>query len=248
MTGPPRSAAARGRSSQHSPKERLASAAPSPISWWNGLTPRTKLIAAAVLLAVLTWFFWPSQLSRVTNLDSRGANVIAFGDSLTAGYGAAAGEDYPSKLSALMSEAIINAGVSGDTTEAALARLEPDVLSRDPRIVIVGLGGNDYLRRVDIGSTEAALRAMVRRIHDAGAMVVILGFRFPSFGPSYETMYERVASEEKCLLIPDLLDGVLSDPALRSDAIHPNARGYELMAERVSGPLRKLMAKADAKR
>jgi lysophospholipase L1-like esterase len=75
-------------------------------------------------------------------------------------------------------------------------------------------------------------------------MVVLLGYRFPNFSGSYEKMYARVAKEEQCLLIPDLLDGILSDPAMRSDEIHPNARGYELMAERMRAPLRKLLRKA----
>src|SRR5919199_350459 len=94
-------------------------------------------IAAVLLLFIV--IAWPSPYSKVRNLDSRGANVIAFGDSLTAGYGAQAGEDYPSRLSALIGVPVINAGVSGDTTQSALARIDSDVLSRDPRLVIVGL-------------------------------------------------------------------------------------------------------------
>lgn len=203
------------------------------------------LIGGAVVAVVLIWLLWPSKVSRVANLDSRGTNIIAFGDSLTAGYGAPAGEDYPSKLSALIGTTVINAGVSGDTTDAALARLDGDVLSRDPRIVIVGLGGNDFLRGVPISTTEANLRTLIRKIHDAHAMVILLGFRFPSLSANYEQMYERVADEERCLLVPKILSGILTDPSLKSDEIHPNARGYQLIAERVAGPLRKLIRKAD---
>lgn len=200
--------------------------------------------AAAFLVVVLVWGLWPSSVSRVANLASSGSNIIAFGDSLTSGYGAGEGEAYPAELSKRIGMPVINAGVSGDTTEAALARLERDVLARDPRIVIVGLGGNDFLRRTPVAETEANLRAIVARIQDAGAMVVLLGFRFPSLDANYEAMYERIARDEKCLLIPDLLDGILAKPSLRSDAIHPNAAGYELMAERISGPLSKLIAAA----
>jgi acyl-CoA thioesterase I len=209
---------------------------------------RPLILAAAAVVIIAAWLLWPSRYARVANLGSHGSSVIAFGDSLTAGYGAQAGEDYPSKLSALIGTTVINAGVSGDTTESALARLENDVLSRNPRIVIVGLGGNDFLQGVPIATTERNLRSAVRAIHGAGAMVVILGFRFPTLGASYEKMYANVAGEERCLLIPDLLDGILSDPSLKSDEIHPNARGYQLMAERVAGPSRKLIGKADAAR
>ena len=79
-------------------------------------------------------------------------------------------------------------------------------------------------------------------------MVVLLGFNFPSLSANYEKMYERVASEEGCLLIPRLLRGIITDPSLKSDEIHPNARGYQIMAERVAGPCKKLISKANAAR
>ncbi len=189
-----------------------------------------------------------SPYGRVKNLDSRGAAIVAFGDSLTAGYGAGGGEDWPSRVSAATGLNIVNAGVSGDTTDAALERIEDDVLARDPRIVIVGLGGNDFLRGAPLPSTETLLRQIVRRIQAKGAMVVLLGFRFPSLGANYEAMYERIAEEEGCLLVEGTLKGILTDPKLRSDQIHPNARGYALMAERIAGPLQKLVKKADARR
>src|SRR5207253_162943 len=86
---------------------------------------RPLLIAAWVALALLAlWLVWPSSLRKVRNLDSRGTALIAFGDSLTAGYGAGPGEDYPTRLSALIHQPVVNAGVSGDTTESALARIE----------------------------------------------------------------------------------------------------------------------------
>lgn len=211
------------------------------------ISTRSRIAAAAAVIVVLAWALWPSSLSKVKNLSSRGTTIVAFGDSLTAGYGAAPGEDYPTRLSSMVSTKVVNAGVSGDTTESALARV-PDVAAQNPRIVIVGLGGNDFLRRLPVPSTEANLRSIVRQIQASGAMVVLLGFRFPSFGTSYEKMYERVADEEGALLIPDLLDGIMSNPSMKSDEIHPNGRGYQLMAERVAGPYRKLLKKADSAR
>lgn len=207
---------------------------------------RNAAVAAAVVVAV--WLIWPSPYSKVANLESSGSAIFAFGDSLTAGYGAQPGDDYPSKLSQRLSVPIINAGVSGDTTESALARIATDVLSRSPRIVIIGLGGNDFLRSVPIGTTEANLRSIVRQVQGAGAMAVLLEFTFPSLNADYEKMYERVAQEEKALLIEGVLSGILRDPALKSDEIHPNARGYDLMAERVAGPLGRLIRKADGRR
>jgi acyl-CoA thioesterase-1 len=206
------------------------------------------VIGAAVLLVLAVWVLRPSPYSRVTNLGSNGSSVIAFGDSLTSGHGASAGEDYPSRLSAMSGVPVVNAGRSGDTTESALARIENDVLSGNPRIVIVGLGGNDFLSGMAVQTTEANLRTIVRRIQGTGAMVVLLAFQFPSLTANYEDMYERVANEEGCLLVARTLKGILTDPALRSDQIHPNARGYDLMAQRMTKPLRELLRKADAKR
>jgi lysophospholipase L1-like esterase len=209
---------------------------------------RNQLIVAGLILILAVWALWPSRYSRVAGLDSRGTNIIAFGDSLTAGAGASSGEDYPSRLSSLIGATIVNAGVNGDTTDAALARIDNDVLSRDPRIVIVGLGGNDYLRGVPLSTTEENLHAIIRKIHDGHSMVVLLGFRFPSLSVNYGKMYDRVASDERCLLVPDLLDGIEGNASLKSDEIHPNGRGYQLMAERMSGPIGKLIKKADAAR
>lgn len=210
----------------------------------NASSQRNKaraLVAVGAAIAVLAglWVVFGSQ--RVKNRDSRGRTVIAFGDSLTAGYGARAGEDYPSRLASLINREVINAGVSGDTTEMALARIDRDVLARDPKLVIVGLGGNDFLQSIPLATTEANLRSIVQRIQARGAMVILLGYRFPSLQNNYGAMYERVAAEEQCLLVPDLLDGILSDSSLKSDEIHPNARGYAILAERIAPSVKKLL-------
>ena len=207
-----------------------------------------KITLAAVALAVLVWALWPSPFSRVRNLGSHGTNIIAFGDSLTAGYGAQPGEDWPSRLSATLGTPIVNAGVSGDTTQSALARIEADVLARDPRIVIVGLGGNDFLSNTAIETTETNLRTIVQRIEGSGAAVVLLAFRFPSISADYDAMYKRVAKSERCALIEGVLSGILTDQSLKSDEIHPNARGYALMAERLAPPMRELLKRAEKAR
>ena len=203
---------------------------------------RLLALFAALVLAFAAFVAWRHfSIGNVRNLDSRGSNVIAFGDSLTAGYGAKAGEDYPSRVSAATGITVINAGISGDTTENALARLDKDVLSRDPRIVIAGLGGNDYLQSIPIATTEANLRSIIEKIEAGGAAVILLGFSFPSLNADYAGMYKRVAKDERCLFVSNVLSGILTNPDLKSDEVHPNARGYQLMADRVAAPLQKLL-------
>lgn len=210
-------------------------------------TPFRVAVAAVVALMIIigACYLTRGGTSDVANLDSRGTAVIAFGDSLTAGYGAQEGQDYPSQVEAIIGHEIVNAGRSGDTTADALRRLDEDVLTRDPRIVIVGLGGNDFLRGEAIARTEENLRTIVRRIQEAGAMVILLGFEFPSLSANYAAMYERVAADEKCLLVDDVIDGIMNDKSLKSDEIHPNAAGYRLMAERIAEPTRELLDAAD---
>ena len=79
-------------------------------------------------------------------------------------------------------------------------------------------------------------------------MVILLGFRFPSLNANHESMYERVAQDERCLIVPNVLKGILIDPSLKSDEIHPNGRGYALIADRVAGPYKKLLRVADRRR
>ena len=189
-----------------------------------------------------------ADYSSVRNLDSRGKNVICFGDSLTEGVGAGRGEDYPSVLARQLPHPVINAGRRGNTAAAGLSRLEQDVLGRNPRLVIVLFGGNDFLRRVPLGKTRKNLEEIVRRIQGRGAIVVIVGVRLGLFTDEYGPIYEEIAKKYGALLIPRVLKGILSDPKLKSDSIHPNGAGYQLMAERVLKQVKSLLEEADRRR
>jgi lysophospholipase L1-like esterase len=172
----------------------------------------------------------------ITNDPPSGSNVIAFGDSLTEGYRLDPGLGWPERLSAIVGRPIVNRGVSGDTTGDALARLEADVLAHDPRVVLVCLGGNDMLRQMPADQQFANLRTIVTRIQDRGALVVLIGTEGYKILSSvdYGARYEALAKETGAVYVPDLMDGVLGDPALMLDRIHPNAKGYEKIARRIA--------------
>jgi lysophospholipase L1-like esterase len=184
----------------------------------------------------------------IRNLSSAGQAIICFGDSLTEGVGAGAGEDYPSVLSRHIGFPVVNAGHRGDTTAAALNRLAGDVLNKNPRLVIVLLGGNDFLRQMPLSETKKNMEQIVRRVQESGAMVALAGMKLGLFTDEYGSMMEDLAKKFGALYVPQATKGILSDAKLKSDPIHPNGAGYRLMAERISEKIKPLLAEADRRR
>lgn len=169
--------------------------------------------------------------------------ILAFGDSLTAGFGVRPEDAYPALLAArLRAEGyayqVVNAGVSGDTTAAGLRRVDWALRVR-PEIVILELGANDALRGQDLRGVRNNLEQMVERFQAAGARVLIAGMRLPpNYGPQYagefHTMYRTVARKTGAVLIPFFLEGVGGVPGLNQlDGIHPTAEGYRMVVERL---------------
>jgi len=198
--------------------------------------PLVVLIGVGVLVA-LSALRPDAPAARPT----AGEHIIAFGDSLVAGRGATPGQDFVSVLAQRLGRPIVNAGRSGDTTASALARLDRDVLARNPRVVIVLLGGNDFLRRVPTDDTFRNLATIVERIRQHGAAVVLVGVAVGLFSDPYRAEYVGLAQQTSAWLVPDILDGIIGRGDLMSDAIHPNDRGYEIIADRLEAVLRDVM-------
>ena len=194
------------------------------------------LIAAAVILAGGYYFFNPS--TRIINTSPGGSNIICFGDSLTYGTGSTPGKNYPAQLSLLISNPVINAGIPGDTTATALSRLEEDVLTQSPRIVIITLGGNDLKNRVPKETAFNNLKKIIESIQHQGALVVVGGIDIPLRGRGFGDAYENPCSQTGPILIPHILDGIIGKRELMSDPIHPNDKGYALMAKRLHKAIR----------
>jgi lysophospholipase L1-like esterase len=188
-----------------------------------------SILAILVLLVGYKFFF---SRPALRNSTPAGDNIICFGDSLTFGTGAAENMDYPSQLSRMVSKPIINAGVPGDTTATALARLEKDVLSKSPRIVLITLGGNDLKNRISKETAYQNLKDIIVSVQNRGALVIVGGISIPLWGRGFGEMYQKVCKETQALLIPNIFDGIIGDKSLMSDPIHPNDRGYTLMAQK----------------
>ena len=187
-------------------------------------------IALAVVLAIYLGYRQLLPHPPVKNARPSGESIICFGDSLTYGTGASPGMDYPSQLSRLIGRPVINAGIPGDTTATALARLDRDVLSRSPRIVIITLGGNDLMRGVSRDEAIRNLKTMIAAIQNRGALVIVGGIDLSIRGRGYSEGYRKVSEETGAVLIPDVLNGILGNSERMSDPIHPNDEGYAVMA------------------
>jgi lysophospholipase L1-like esterase len=175
----------------------------------------------------------PEPQAPSTAGEKAGSEVIVcFGDSLTFGTGAATGMDYPSQLAGMMGKPIINKGIPGDTTSSALRRLYRDVLSIKPDIVLITLGGNDLKNGVSKNTAFANLKYIVETILERGARVIIGGLKFPGIDRGFGKGYQDLARQTGAILIPDIYAGVVDNPNLMSDAIHPNSAGYRIIARR----------------
>lgn len=166
-----------------------------------------------------------------------GSTILALGDSLTAGYGADATAAYPAVLAGLTGWQIINGGVSGNTSAQALARL-PALMRRQPQLVLVSIGGNDFLRKVPEADTRSNIRQIVQQIKAAGVPAVLVAVPYFTTGAlfgrlSEHPMYEELAAELNVPLLKGAWAEVLGDKKLKSDQIHANAQGYRVFAEKM---------------
>jgi acyl-CoA thioesterase-1 len=185
------------------------------------------------------------RFDTIRNLRSAGQTIICFGDSLTEGVGAEPGEEYPTVLSRLLGMRVLNAGHGGDTTARALERVDSSVVNRNPRLVILLLGGNDFLRQVPTRETRKNLKEIVRQIQDHGAMVAIAGIKLGLFTDEYGPIFEETAAEFGAIYIPQVMKGIFNDAKFRSDQIHPNSAGYRLIAERIAEKIKPVLDEAN---
>lgn len=169
-----------------------------------------------------------------------GSTVLALGDSLTFGTGASAETSYPTVLAGLTGWNVVNAGVSGDTSAQALARLPALLAEHHPKLVIVSIGGNDFLRKLPESDTRTHVHAICKQSLAAGAQVLLVAVPRATVAAALGQMtdhalYAEVAKDLKIPLQREAWGEVLAQPDLRADAVHANARGYAQFARSVQG-------------
>lgn len=218
---------------------------------WRSIAFLIRYGPAVGLVNVALLFALPAAADTI--------RVLAFGDSLTAGYGLARPESFPAQLERALtagghSVEVVNAGVSGDTTAGGLARLDW-VLAALPKggpvVSIVELGANDALRGLDPAATETNLDAIVARLKAAGIGVLLAGMKAPpnlgrEYVAEFDALYPRLAERHGVPLYPFFLDGVAAHGPLNlADGKHPNADGIAVIVARILPHVRALLAGAE---
>lgn len=203
--------------------------------------PRRRLLALLPASALIAACGKRAPKARPV---ATGAAVLALGDSLTSGVGADAATAYPAVLQELTGWQVVNGGVSGDTTAQALARLPALLEQHRPALVIVGIGGNDFLRQMSTATAKDNIRAICRAATAAGAQVMLVAVpQFSLLAASTgrltdHPLYAELAGELKLPLHEGGWAEVLGDARLRSDQVHANVQGYRQFAEGLARRLR----------
>jgi acyl-CoA thioesterase-1 len=166
------------------------------------------------------------------------AIILAFGDSLTFGTGAGEEDSYPAQLERIIGRRVVRAGVPGEVSAQALARLPAALDEHAPRLLLLCIGGNDFLRRLGNQQAERNVRDMVKLARSRGVGVMLIGTPEPGFSVTPPAFYSTIAKELRVPYEVGIIGQVLRDANLKADPIHPNARGYRLIAERLADQLK----------
>ena len=185
------------------------------------------LLAAALFL----WLVRPSEKANKTPLLPSDT-ILAAGDSLTYGHGASQTESYPAVLSSISGLRIVNAGKNGETSQEGLKRLPQLLQQYKPKLTLLCYGGNDILQKRSMKKLKENLKTMISLIRANGSEVILIAVPDISlFGLHPLPLHEEVADETGTPLVSGLFSDILSNPSLKSDQVHPNAKGYRKMAE-----------------
>jgi len=192
----------------------------------------TLTIILVLFLALL--YYAQKRTPDIKNYPNERTEIIAFGDSLVEGVGSSSGTGFVGQLEVILNTDIINMGVSGNTTRDALLRIE-EVTDRNAAMVLISLGGNDFLQRIDPEQTRTNLDRIISKIQNDGAMVMVLGV------PGNSSIYKDLAEDHRTAYVSNILKGLIGRDKYMADPIHPNDTGYRRIAEKIAPELKKFI-------
>lgn len=174
-----------------------------------------------------------SDKAELQALDAN-STILAFGDSLTYGTGTSRNKAYPAVLERLINRKVINAGIPGETSKNGLSRLPGLLAKYHPELIIICHGGNDILRKLDLSKTRNNIQQMINLARQNNSEVMLIGV--PEFGLFLNTVpiYQALAEENQVPIANNILADIIGDNSLKSDHIHPNTQGYQLLAENIN--------------
>ena len=188
------------------------------------------ILIAGVILTVT------SSCSDKTQLQALDENttILAFGDSLTYGTGTSNDKAYPAVLERLINRKVVNAGIPGEISSKGLSRLPNLIKQLQPGLIIICHGGNDILRKLDLNKTSNNIQQMIDLARQNNSQVVLIGV--PEFGLFLESspIYQALAKNNQLPIANDILGDILAKTSLKSDHIHPNAMGYQMLAKHIA--------------
>ncbi len=220
--------------------------------------PRVRAAHLGIAMAVFNLLLAPMALGEGAAATGRPLRIVAFGDSLTAGFGLAPPDSFPARLEKALKARghaveIVNAGVSGDTTAAGLARFEWSIPDRTDA-VIVELGANDALQGREPEAARANLDAILTKLAARGIEVLLAGMKSPrnwdkAYLDAFDRIFPELASKHGAVFYPFFLEGVALDASLKlPDGLHPNAEGVARIVRGILPAAEDLIARAAARR
>ncbi len=191
-----------------------------------------KWIIILLIVVLVGYMFTPSKTS-IKNVGNTHSAIVAFGDSLTYGYGASHQEQsYPALLTQRLNREVINLGRNGETAIHAITRVQ-EALEYEPYMVLLEFGANDFMHTLSFEQTVAAMSDMIDAVQAAGAVAVVVDTGGTALMSKYSKAYKKLAREKGAVFVPGILDGIFGKKGLMSDQIHPNATGYKMVADKI---------------
>jgi acyl-CoA thioesterase-1 len=192
-----------------------------------------KFVARVITIMVTAAIVSCSDNTQLQALDAD-ATILAFGDSLTYGTGTSKDKAYPAVLERLINRKVVNAGIPGEISKNGLARLPGLLEKHHPRLIIICHGGNDIIRKLDLSLTRNNIQQMINLARQNNSEVMLIGV--PEFGLFLNTVpiYQALADENHVPIANNILGDIIGNNSLKSDHIHPNTEGYQLLAENIN--------------